>query len=154
MKIKIFLVLLFSFLFSSFLIKNVFIANSPKVRPYLNDYFAFKIKDLFKNFSNLAFYGLSSRHATNTIIEKTPTIEGVKNKEKTPTIEGVKNKPLIPIGKGVYARTDNKNALIEINLEGVDFIEYTFTINGKEIKIKVPKGESTPNQKVLEALYK
>ena len=142
MKIKIFLVLLFSFLFSSFLIKNVFIANSPKVRPYLNDYFAFKIKDLFKNFSNLAFYGLSSRHATNTIIEKTPTIEGVKNK------------PLIPIGKGVYARTDNKNALIEINLEGVDFIEYTFTINGKEIKIKVPKGESTPNQKVLEALYK
>jgi len=137
MKIKIFLVLLFSFLFSSFLIKNVFIANSPKIKPYLGNYFAFKIKDLFKNFSNLAFYGLSSRHATNTT-----------------TIEKLKNKPLIPIGKGVYARTDNKNALIEINLEGVDFIEYTFTINGKEIKIKVPKGEPTPNQKVLDALYK
>jgi len=136
MKIKIFLVLLFSFLFSSFLIKNVFIANSPKIRPYLGNYFAFKIKDLFKNFSNLAFYGLSSRQATNTTIEK------------------LKNKPPIPIGKGVYARIDNKDALIEINLEGVDFIEYTFTINGKEVKIKVPKGEPTPNQKVLEALYK
>jgi len=142
MKIKILLVLLFSFLFSSFLIKNVFIANSPKIKPYLGNYFAFKIKDLFKNFSNLAFYGLSSRHASNTIIEKTLIVEKLKNK------------PPIPIGKGVYARTDNKNALIEINLEGVDFIEYTFTINGKEIKIKVPKGESTPNQKVLEALYK
>ena len=136
MKIKIFLVLLFSFLFSSFLIKNVFIANSPKIRPYLGDYFAFKIKDLFKNFPNLAFYRSSSNYDRNNTIEK------------------LKKKPLIPIGKGVYARTDNKNALIEINLEGVEFVEYTFNINGNQVKVKVPKGEMIPNQKVLEALYK
>jgi len=145
MKIKVFIVFLLSFISSFFLIKNIFIANSPKIRQNIGAYFAMKAKNLFNKIYSLASlnnYRQFFNIPNNNTIKRN---EEIKNK--------LKNKPLIPLGKGVYARIDGKDVLIEINLEGVDFVEYVFNIKGKEVKIKVPKGENPPPKEVVEKFY-
>lgn len=59
-----------------------------------------------------------------------------------------------PISKGIYAQDLNKGTYILIKENEVEWIEYTFNIKGKKIKIKVPKGEPPPEEKLLEQIYK
>ena len=36
----------------------------------------------------------------------------------------------------------------------IEYLEYTFNVKGKEIKVKVPKNQSPPSQEVIEDIYK
>jgi hypothetical protein len=135
---KFFLAIFLSIIFSNFLIKNVFIANSPKIRPNLDYYLAQKFfpKDLFNK------------------ISKRNNVNNAQFQNKGLIFSQINKNNFIPINKGVYATDLKKGNYILIKENEVEWVIYTFSINGKEIKIKVPKGEPTPNQKVLEALYK
>ena len=135
---KFFLAIFLSIFFSNLLIKNVFIANSPKIRPTLGYYLAQKFfpKDLSNKINR----------KNNVNIEKTQNNDLIFSQ--------INKNNFIPINKGVYASDLKKGSYLLIKEKEVEWIIYTFTINGKEIKIKVPKGESIPNQKVLEELYK
>jgi len=133
-----FLAIFLSIIFSNFLIKNVFIANSPKIRPNLVYYLAQKF--FSKDLSNK--------------ISKRNNVNNVKSQNKVLIFSQINKNNFIPINKGVYASDLKKGNYLLIKENEVEWVIYTFTINGKEIKIKVPKGEPTPHQKVLEVLYK
>jgi len=134
---KFFLAIFSGILFSNFLIKNVFIANSPKIRPNLDKYFA-------KKFIPKDFNQKSEKKDADII----------KAKNNALIFTQINKNNFVPISKGVYANYLEKGNYILIKENEVEWIMYTFNINGKEVKIKVPKGEPTPNQKVLEVLYK
>ena len=64
---------------------------------------------------------------------------------------------LVPqqLSKGVYAKDEgNVHSLVEIRLDEIEFIEHTFTVNGKQIVIRVPKDQQPPSQQALEKLYR
>ena len=61
---------------------------------------------------------------------------------------------LMPVAKGVYAGTKDKNSSFTNYKEGeADWTEYTFTVKGKEVKIRVPYGSTPPSQQSLDLMY-
>jgi len=66
--------------------------------------------------------------------------------------EKLKDKPLVPLTKGIYAKENNEVRYTEMKLDEIEMVEYVFNVNGKEIKIHVPKGQNPPPKYVLEKL--
>lgn len=57
------------------------------------------------------------------------------------------------IYQGVYAITTNQYSGIEVREGEVEWQEYTFVVNGKEIKLSVPKSMNPPSQKEMDLVY-
>jgi hypothetical protein len=64
----------------------------------------------------------------------------------------VKDKSLKVISKGVYAKTGNNGTVYEINLNEKEYYEHVYIVNGKEIKIRIPKGEEAPTQQQIDEI--
>jgi hypothetical protein len=126
---KILIAFIFGFFLSSFLIQKIFLAGTPKIRP--------------NAFSNLA---LEIKNNTHSLI-------ALFIKQHSPK-EVLKDVPLKKISKGVYGKTRGNYSYTLIKTDEIEWKEYTFNINGKEIKIKAPKDQEPPSQKFMEALYK
>lgn len=154
LRIKILLIVLVSYFTSILLIKNVFLANSPRIRPDLSIYLASKIKNTFNRVSD-SFASLIRFPQISSLNNLTNQGNSTSNlpMDTKPVVERLKNQPYTVLTKGVYAQTEGGNTLIEIDTSQIDFIEYTFIIDGKQVKIKIPQGEPTPPIKVLEKLY-
>jgi hypothetical protein len=121
--------LFISFLISDFSIKNLFLANSPKINPF----FVRNINSKFEK--NLAFLNNFKKNISMNF-----------DREKNITFK--------QISQGVKAAETSEGTIVKIDSSKIDWLEYTFNINGKEIKIKVPKDQQPPSQEVVEALYK
>jgi hypothetical protein len=109
---------------------EVFVANSPQVRPHLGTYMANQVKSAIGD----SKVGLASLF--NLLPE-----------------QKLKNLPLDSIAKGVYAKSNQTNSYTLIKDNEVEWREYTFIIKGKEVKIKVPQGQQPPPQELLEKIY-
>lgn len=57
------------------------------------------------------------------------------------------------IYQGVYAITTNQYSGIEVRENEVEWIPYTYVVNEKEIKLRVPKGMTPPSQKEMDLVY-
>ncbi|PIY71531.1 hypothetical protein COY87_05690 [Candidatus Roizmanbacteria bacterium CG_4_10_14_0_8_um_filter_33_9] len=68
------------------------------------------------------------------------------------TLEAVKNAPLNQIAKGTYAQINGDATVVVVKLDEIPYKEYTFNVNGKEIKIRVPEGRDIPTQDMVEKL--
>jgi len=137
---KFFLAILISIAISNFLIKEVFIANSPIIRPNLGKYLSNKFlpKDLF-----------------DKINKNNNNVEDIKNNNINENLvfSKIDKKNFVPLSKGVYANNFEKNArYVVISNDQVDWVEYTFEIEGKKVKIKIPKGQPTPTQDILKLM--
>jgi hypothetical protein len=121
--------LFISFLISDFSIKNLFLANSPKINPF----FVRNIKSKFEE--NLAFLNNFKKNISMNF-----------NREKNIIFK--------EISQGVKAAQTSEGTIVKIDSSKIDWLEYTFNVNGKEVKIKVPKDQQPPSQKLVEALYK
>ncbi len=56
------------------------------------------------------------------------------------------------VSQGVYASSPAKK--VEYRLDEIEWVEYTFNINGKEVKITIPKDQEVPSKEILEKMYK
>jgi len=137
--IKIGLIMLVGFLIMQFAASNVFLANSPKVRPNWQKYVAVKIKSYFD----------STIDQIALVIPFSNKAVALKETEKK--IEELKNTPLIKTAPGVYADSAGKYSVIK--LDEMTYKVYTYTINGKTINIKVLSGGTPPTQEMLEMAY-
>ncbi len=114
--------------------KHIFLANTPKIRNNLADYIASKFSE-----------------SANLIVNV------VKNKKNISTFtfkEDLNKIPFETISQGVYAKGNGNITYVLIKTGEVEWLEYTFNINGKQIKIKVPKGENPPSQEIVEKMTK
>lgn len=146
---KIILVLVFSYLISNFSIKNVFLADSPKVRQNLDQYFLAKINNtkdqiLAKLNFNLNFFPIFNQSAINNVAQ---------NQTSEQTIEFLK-KSIQPVTKGVSAAEQDGYSYTEFKLDEIEWAQITYTLkNGEIITIQYPKGTNPPPQAVYENQY-
>ncbi|NTU47258.1 hypothetical protein HGA88_06535 [Candidatus Roizmanbacteria bacterium] len=125
--LKITGILVFAFLISSMLLDGFFLNNSPILRKNAPQYLVKRIL-------------LIPDQAKNYIARLTSP-----NYDKL-----LKDVSSTTVAKGVYAKQTEKATYIEYHLNQVDWIEYTFIVNGKTIKIKSPKGSIPPTQHTAE----
>ncbi len=171
--LKIFLLLGAAYIISYFSIKNIFLAESPRINPFFAQNMMAKVNNFWSKTTNFIAFKSARNNGLNNQSNKPSTINNsnnfnFQNQAKTPTVIPVvvqRNNlpqdvldalqaPLTKVSQGVYAGEKNDIKVIEIRTDEIDYLEYTFTVNGKEIKIKVPKGIEPPSQGVVESLYR
>ncbi len=183
-KLKIFFILIISFIVSQFSIDNVFLAQSPKVNPFFISNTIAKVNSIwsksanfiasFSPFSKFNFqlsnnlYNRESASSQNREsassqnnfnLRPQPTsvsseVASVDNINKAPKeVLDALTVPLKKVSQGVYAGEKNNIKVYKIKMNEIDYLEYTFNIKGKEIKVKVPKGEQPPTQEEIELFF-
>jgi len=134
--LKLFLSFVVVYFFCSFLIKEVFLANSPKIRPDVGSYLIAKIKNTVSNSK------LASLFQKNT-----------NNQQMTKGGINVANLNLIPIAKGVSAYTESGVTHRVYKLDEIEWEEIKYTLkNGKQVTLKIPKGQEPLSQESMEAM--
>ena len=129
--IKLFLILVVAFLISSFSIKNIFLANSPEIRPNLGGYLLSNINLIKDN-----------------ILAK---LDFIGNQNREEIVSSLKNN-LKPITKGVSAATRDNNSYTEFKLNEIDWARITYTLkDGQQVVIQYPKGTNPPPQEIYES---
>lgn len=179
--LKLILILGAAFILSDFSVKNVFLAQSPRLNPFFIKNIMTKVngfwaktgifvawlnpfsRESFQSVDNLSNQG-SSIIETNFNDRIQPTLSSSKvTVNKTPTIsKGVskevhqilKSVPLKKISQGVYAGERNNIKVYEIRMDEIEYFEYTFNVNEKEIKINVPKEQEPPSQDLVEKIFR
>jgi hypothetical protein len=141
-----------AYLISNFSIKNVFLGNSPRINPYAGQNMIAKATNLWSKTTSLIAFKNPFTNSSSTGFQN-----GGLNQASTSISSDVAealNTPLSKVSQGVYAGEKNDVKVFEVRIGEIEYLEYTFNIKGKEIKIKVPKGQDPPSQQVLEAVYK
>lgn len=127
--------MLMSFLISDMLIKHVFLANTPYIRPNLGTYIADKTSSIFGKKQNSIASSLSPQDQSNLLYKATENI------------------PYKALGGGVYAKEYKDIKIIEYRSGEVVWVEYTFNVDGKQAKVRVPKGQTPPPKSLVEKIY-
>lgn len=109
--------------------------------------------------NNLAKNNTSNSQINNWFQPKNPTIiptNGPTNNggSISDDIKEALTASLSKVTQGVYAGEKNDVKVYEVRTNEIEYLEYVFNINGKEIKIKVPKDQTKPTQAEMEALFK
>jgi len=144
---KLFLAFIFAYLLSSFSIKNVFLANSPRVRPNLDQYLLAKINNTKDNIlAKFNFNFLPSFNWPNP-----PNIAlNTSSQNRDEVINFLKNN-LKPITKGVNAAKKDNYIYTEFTMSEIEWIQITYTLkNGQTMTIEYPKGTSPPPKEIYE----
>lgn len=137
--INLFAGMIGAFLFMLVAQNSVFLAQTPTVNPS----FIASIKDLPNTVLNLP--SSTSNFVAQLFVDR-------KVKEQFSQLEDdLVNTPLVPVAKGAFAKSNQNGTIAVINIDEVQWIEHTYIINGKEIKIKVPAGQQPPSQESVEA---
>jgi len=134
-----------AYLLSSFSIKNVFLADSPRIRPDLDKYLLAKIS-LTKNnvLAKLNFNFLFPKFNQGS------NNNFVANQNREETINFLKNN-LKPITKGVSAAEKDGYNYTEFKLNEIEWAQITYILNnGKQIMIQYPKGTEPPPKEIYE----
>lgn len=127
--IKVAAVFAFSYLLISFFARDIFIANSPRIRPDAGQVITAKFSNTTAGIKQLA----------SNIFRQSPE-------------QQLRDVPLRQVSKGIYARQKGTVSQTIIKDSEVELIEYEYNVNGKIVKIRVPKGQNPPPQNVVESL--
>lgn len=113
---------------------EIFMGNTPAVRPNLPKYIAQR----FNGFTS------SGKAMLASIFDPVKREAAQRQKEAenayAKAVEKLKDKPMIPISKGVYAQTDGETTIRTVKLNEIEATEYTFIVDGKPLKIRIPEG--------------
>lgn len=141
----VFLGLIVSYYISIFFIKTIFLANSPKIRPNLGSYLAFK----FKNTTDNLLAKITINFPT---FPKKQNLEIATTQSSTeqPMMNFLKGS-LKPVAKGVSAASKDGYNYYEFKLNEIEWVMIEYTLkNGEIIKIRYPKGTNPPPKEIYE----
>lgn len=170
---RIFILLGASYLISNFSINNLFIANSPKINTNAGSEMMAKVNNYWlKTTSMLAYkFVLPSfttgnnninnnlSGSTNNNLAKNNYSNSFNNNRFQPKstipsdIQEALTTTLSKVSSGVYAGEKNNIKVYEVRTNEIEYLEYTFNVKGKEIKIKVPKDQTKPTQAEMDAIF-
>jgi len=125
-------VMMLSLLISGIMSKEVFIANSPTIRPHLGLYLAARMKNMMA--------------PASSFIAKLRGKGGpAKDKSVNDRFSELGSVPFSDVAKGVAAKEQNGVAEVRYELDKIKWVEYTFTKrDGSTIVIKIPEGQNPP----------
>lgn len=139
---RIFFVLVLAYLISNFSTENIFLANSPKIRPNLGSYLLAKFNTVKTNVLarlnfNFNLFQSLNQQANFTAADR-QTFDLLKNTLK-------------PVTKGVNAASKDNYSYTEFNLNEIEWARVTYTLkNGQTITVEYPKGTEPPPQALFE----
>lgn len=136
--LKMGVLMLFALFVSGVLKQEIFLNNTPSIRPQLGNYLLARMKGIGNSGINMMAY-----------FQKKPTVnDEIAASTDQQVAQRLENIPLKIVSKGVYAKEDDKIKYTEVREDEVEWRVYTVTIKGKEVKIKVPadKARFTPRQ--------
>lgn len=141
---KITISILIGFILSLFLINTVFIASSPRI----NKLFFGQLKDaslsLVYQSQQLFTKRFLSQPIPTTqpqIVKKDPVHIPQAPSVVSEKLQKIPLSSLQPITKGVYATGDKAENIVYIRItEDVEFEEHVVNVDGKQVKIRFPKG--------------
>jgi len=137
--IKLISAILIAFLIGGFLIKEVFLAGTPKINPYAWNNITSKVKTSTSKFIAL-FKPKPSQNITNQNVAR----------QNNPTVEFLKNN-LKPITKGVSAASKDNYSYTVYKLNEVEWMKISYTLkNGETINVEYPKGTNPPPKSIFE----
>lgn len=144
----IFLVFVVSYYIANFSIRNLFLANSPRIRPNMGSYLIAKLNSRFESIRTLALsklnFNLSPPHDTQT------SDSDKKNITRDIVFEQL-GKNLKPITKGVNAASQNGYNYYEFKVNEIEWVMIEYTLkNGETIKVRYPKGTNPPPREIYE----
>ncbi len=145
-RFKIVLVLILSLLTAQLLVQSVFIAGTPRTKPALISRSLTSIKELWTGgyqFLSGLFKKQSPSIATGPAISPLVT-----NPE-----QALKDVPFQTVAKGVYAKTNNTASYTLVKVNETTWKNYTFTIKGKTVTVKVPAGQNPPTDQQVQSMY-
>lgn len=169
---KLIIVLGVAFILSNFLSKNLFLANSPKINPFAYSNMIVKAKNIWSKtnnfFASIKINNISfqSANKNNFSLNRQPNSSGwglspVNEFNTEKIINSLPNNvvnllslPLTKISQGIYAGEKDNVQITEFRTGEIEFIEYLFNVNGKVIKIKIPKDQQVPTQKEIDQVFK
>jgi len=67
-------------------------------------------------------------------------------------VEKAKTVPLQQVSKGTYAQIVEGKTITTVNMGELTYKQYTYTVGGKVITIRVPENEAPPSQQEIEGL--
>lgn len=145
---KIFLVLLVlgtAYLLSSFSIKNVFLADSPRIRSNLDHYLLAKINNVKENvLAKLNFGSLLPQ------FNQVPNNNLAATKNREETINFLKNS-LKPVTRGISAAEKDGYSYTEFKLNEIEWVQISYTLkDGRVVNIEYPKGTNPPPKEIYE----
>lgn len=130
--ILIFFILILAFLISTFSVKNIFFANSPRIKQNL-------IADL-------------RNQVKNNSIRLFALLRGVNFKKNNNVAFTLKDK-LQTITKGVRAASENSNTYATYDFKLIEKAEITYLLsNGKRITLIYVKGMDPPPKEMIEQI--
>lgn len=140
---KILIVLVLGLVAVRILVPEIFLANTPRIKPNLDKYIAFRVNNLLERGNNFIarIFNRKSEPSQEQLVQTVQTAE-----------DSLKNIPFKQMTKGVYAKSNNNISYTIVRDNEIDWVEYSFDIKGKQVKIKVPRGEQPPSQETLESL--
>lgn len=168
--IKIFFLLGIAYFISDVSIDTVFLAQSPKINPFFGQNMMAKINGFVSNTSNFFAFRSTSDSSqvedkstdngflnqptedVNEVDSSTPAV-AQQNFSFTKEVEKALTTPLTQVSQGVYAGKNEEAKVYEIRVDEIDSVVYTFDVNGKEIKIRVPKDKQPPTQEEVENTF-
>lgn len=115
-----------------FLTSNIFLANSPKIRPNLGNYLLARLKNLTN--------GLSSYLA------------GLTKQKTQQAVNPVKEVPFQQVAQGVYAKEQNNITYKVYKSNEVLWKEITFIMKGKTYTIRYAEGDTVPDVNLVKEL--
>jgi len=147
-KIKILLVLIFSFLIANLVITSVFIAGTPKINPFFAQNLVAKMNNILPKFNQKQQSPQLASQSNQLLL--TPAIfnkSGTTQQETIPQeVNNVINNSMKKVTTGVYAGERDGTEVYQVKTNEISYNEYTININGKEVKVRVPEGEKLPGQ--------
>lgn len=136
--LKMFVLMGFAVFVSGILKQEIFINDSPTIRPHVGSYLLARIQGVGSSGQSM-FAFLKGSKAQDEELGKSIN---------TQVAQRLQNIPLKAVSKGVYAKEDDKIKYTEIHESEVTWRVYTINIKGKDVTIKVPSDSPkfTPQQ--------
>ncbi len=117
--------LILSYVVSSGLNGTIFLADTPRIRPNLDQYLIAKAAFVVYN--------------TGLINEDENALAYNPNEQVNQLYRQLAGAPFKRLGQGVYYAKNNNITVVEYNVDELDWIEYSYEIDGKMYKFRAPK---------------
>lgn len=168
-KIKLFSLLVLSYLIVNFLNKTVFLANSPKINPFfvqkmlafLKQPTRFLAKKNEIKISEIRVNPIAITPVQQNKVSPPSPPSSPKDEDKTIALKDdaeilLQTAKFKTLGRGVYAAEGTDNYKIyKYVIDEIEWKEYVFTLkDGRIVKIKLPVGVSPPPQESVELLFR
>lgn len=144
---KILVTFALSFFIAGTLNNEIFIANSPQIREDVGSHLVARARSIMSGNAQFVANIFNPYNSDNLSDEQK---EKISTEFARQTAEKLQNAPLKAVSKGVYAKEDEDISYTEIRLGQVTWREYTLTIDGEVVKIRIPADGQQPSVEELQ----